>query len=94
MAIFSRKAVSVVGLHHDLAHPRRRESSVFARALLARVTPEELALRPPLVNWAMGVRDPEPLLRAIEAALSKHRPEAVGSADHALAHPVHGPRPD
>jgi hypothetical protein len=94
MAIFSRKAVSVVGLHHDLAHPRRRERSVFARALLARVTPEELAARPPLVNWAMGVRNPEPLLRAIEGALTKHYPAAVGAADHALAHPVHGPRPD
>ncbi|HEY0474122.1 MAG TPA: hypothetical protein VGD34_20775 [Kribbella sp.] len=94
MAIFSRKAVSLVGLHHDLAHPRRRQTTEFARQVLARVTPEELALRPPLVSWAMGVRKPEPLLRAIEAALVRFRPEAAGSADHALAHPVHGPRPD
>ena len=93
MAVYSRKAVSVVGLHHDLAHPRRRQTSGFARQLLARVTPEELAQRPPLVNWAMGVRDPEPLLRAIEAAMARHDPRAAGIADHALAHPVHGPRP-
>jgi hypothetical protein len=33
----------------------------------------------------------EPLLRAIEAALVRVRPEAVLAADHALAHPVHGP---
>ncbi|HEY0693605.1 MAG TPA: hypothetical protein VGD71_31760 [Kribbella sp.] len=93
MAVFSRKAVSVVGLHHDLAHPRRRQTSAFARQLLARVTPEELALRPPLVSWAMGVRNPEPLLRAIEAAMVRQHPEAAGAADLALAHPVHGPRP-
>jgi hypothetical protein len=94
MAVFSRKAVSLVGLHHDLAHPGRRQTSDFARQILARVTPEELALRPPLVPWTMGVRRPEPLLRAIEAALVRVRPEAVGAADHALAHPVHGPRPE
>ncbi|MDX6250110.1 MAG: hypothetical protein QOF10_3470, partial [Kribbellaceae bacterium] len=29
MAVFSRKAVSLVGLHHDLAHPRRRQTSDF-----------------------------------------------------------------
>jgi hypothetical protein len=36
----------------------------------------------------------EPLLRANEAALVRVRPEAVGAADHALAYPVHGPRPE
>ncbi len=43
----------------------------------------------PAVRWLMGVRDPEPLARAVEAALvAAGHPAAQGAADRALAHPV------
>jgi hypothetical protein len=38
------------------------------------------------------VRDPEPLLRAIEAALVASGADADGIAQRALDHPVRGPR--
>jgi len=52
----------------------------------------------PTTRWVMGVRDPKPLARAVEAALvAAGHPGAQGAADRALAHPVReqrrSPRP-
>jgi hypothetical protein len=90
LATYSRRSVSLVGLHPDLAHPRRRRWSPIAERF--RAAPDG-ALPPEfLVRWAMAVRDPEPLLRAIEAAMVASGADARGIAQHALDHPVHGPR--
>jgi len=89
-AVYSTRGVSLAGLHADLAHPRRRVRSATARELLRMTTPEQLEQNPPRIRWVMGARDPERLLRAIESAMVRHRPEAEGSAERAIAHPVSG----
>lgn len=90
MAVYSTRAVSVLGLHPDMAHPKRRHRTMFARQVLAARTPQQLADDPPMIRWVMGTRHPEPLLRAIEGALSRHRDDAAGIADAALAEPMAG----
>jgi hypothetical protein len=92
-AVYSTKGVSVVGLHADLAHPRRRLHSRSAHELLRGRTPADLEQNPPRTRWVMGVRDPEPLLRAIEQAMTQHHHDAVGIADRALANPMSGGHP-
>jgi hypothetical protein len=94
MAVYSTRAVSVLGLHPDLAHPKRRHSPLsLAREMLGTRTPQQLADDPPMIRWVMGTRHPEPLLRAIEDALSRHRDDAAGIADAALAEPMAGGHP-
>ena len=93
MAVYSTRAVSLLGLHPDLAHPTRRHRTRFALELLARRTSQQLAGDPPVIRWVMGIRDPEPLLRAIEEALIQHRDDAAGIADRALAAPMSGGYP-
>jgi hypothetical protein len=90
MAVYSTRAVSLLGLHPDLAHPTRRNRTQLARNLLATRTPQQIADEPPLIRWVMGTRHPEPLLRAIEDVLTRHRDDANGIADRALAHPMAG----
>jgi hypothetical protein len=93
LAAYSTQAVSLLGLHPDLAHPTRRHRTRFARELLATRTPQQIANDPPKIRWVMGTRHPEPLLRAIEEALTRRRDDAAGIADRALAQPVAGGHP-
>lgn len=90
MAIYSGKAVSLQGLVADLAGPRLRERSATALRLLAVRSAQELEQDPPLTRWVLGVRDPEPLTRAIEAALVARGLAEPGLADRALRDRVAG----
>lgn len=89
-AAYSRRGVSLGGLYADLAHPRRRTTSPTARALLARYADDPARHGLPATRWIMGVRDPEPLVRAIVTALAAHGRVDAGLADRVLACPVRG----
>lgn len=89
MAPYSTSAVSVTGLLPQLASPRRRKSCWAARHHVHGPLGEVPLPEAPTVRWLTGVRDPEPLARAVEAALvAAGHPAAQGAADRALAHPV------
>ena len=92
MAMYSSRAVSLEGLVADLAGPRLREMGPVARLLEDR-SAAALEQDPPLTRWVMGVRDPEPLVRAVEAALVARGLAEAGLADQALASPLEGPGP-
>jgi hypothetical protein len=88
-AFYSRRGVSVGGLHADLAHPRRRSTVPAAAELLARYT-RDPGQGLPATRWVMGVRDPEPLVRAIASVLSARGLADADLAERVLASPVSG----
>ena len=90
MAAYSTSAVSVTGLLPQLASARRRKKLLGRLGITSTALWGEVPLpEAPTVRWLMGVRDPEPLARAVEAALvAAGHPGAQGAADRALAHPV------
>ena len=70
MAVYSTKAVTFTGLHYELANDRLRRSSPLAVEARRRPMYDNVAPPPtPTTTWALGVRDPQPLLLAIEQAL-------------------------
>ena len=85
---WSRTAVSVVGLGPDYASPRLRAAKLpLVRRQLA--SGQQPLMPLPLAPWYLGTRKPEPLLRALEAALVEAGQKgAHGLADRCLAAPV------
>jgi hypothetical protein len=76
--------VSVPGLAHQLAHPRRRGKVVDPPTIFD-IYPAEI----PTEIWYLGTRHPERFLRALENALvAAGRSEARGLAARQLANPV------
>lgn len=75
MAVFSTGAVSFVGLNAALAKGRGMPSVPSGNSMAAH-------------RWVLGLREPEPLMRAVEHALLDAGLDAHGAADRALAHPV------
>ncbi len=95
MAWYSTRAVSFVGRSWDLsnvaldpgnlgANPRKRGMLETRQAAFGRGS-----LPSGHTNlWALGVRDPQPLLRAIERALAADGRPQPGLTERALRHPV------
>ena len=89
MAVYSTKAVTFTGLHYELAHDRLRRASPLAveahrRSMYDNVAPSP----PPTTTWALGVRDPRPLLHAIEQALVDAGRPAAGLSERQLRNPI------
>lgn len=95
MAVYSTRAVSFEGRSwaesspvFDSADPR----SALRRRRMLELRQSAFG-KGPLPGgatsvWALGVRDPEPLLRALEVAFERDGRPQPGLADRALAHPV------
>ncbi|HWL99357.1 MAG TPA: hypothetical protein VNP20_18595 [Nocardioidaceae bacterium] len=90
MAAYSTKAVTFTGLHCELANDRLRRSSPLAVEAQRRPMYDNVAAPPtPTATWARGVRDPQPLLRAIEQALVDAAP--AGRIAHGRDERAHTP---
>jgi hypothetical protein len=89
MAVFCTKAVTFTGLHYELAHDRLHRSSPLAVEAHRRPMYDNVPAPPtPSITWALGVRDPQPILRAIEQALVDARQPAAGVSERQLSNPV------
>ena len=89
MAAYSTKAVNFTGLQYELARDRLRRSSSLAVEAQRRPMYDDVAAPPkPTTTWALGARDPQPLLRAIEQALVDAGQPATGFSRRQLRNPT------
>lgn len=95
MAIYSTCAVSFVGLSWETANSALDPTNPGARPLKRTALEMRQAAfgRGPLPAgstslWALGVRDPAPLLQAIERAFDADDRPQPGLTERALAHPI------
>lgn len=88
MAVYSTRAVSFVGLTYQKAHPTSNPADQTRRQLLQAAVTGTLMPRGDRSLWALGVRRPQPLLDALEAAFAADGQPAPGLAAHAAANPV------
>ncbi len=95
MAIYSTRAVSFVGRSWELANAAFDADDPLAGRTKRRmlVLRQSTFGRGPLPSgptsvWALGVRDPAPLLRALEQAFGADGRPQPGLAERAASHPV------
>lgn len=90
MAVYSTRAVSLVGLHYDDAGPRARSGSRWLR------TASSLLGQQPLeggqtCRWVLGVKDPAPLVSAVMTILQPTGRAGPQVAEQVLAAPIEEP---
>jgi hypothetical protein len=95
MAWYSTRAVSFVGRSWELSNAALDPDSPVANPRKRRMLETRQAAfgRGPMPSgdtslWALGVRDPEPLLQALERAFAADGHPQSGLAERALRHPV------
>lgn len=95
MAVYSTRAVSFIGrsweASNDALDPTNPAASTLKRTALE--MRQATVGRGPLPAgdtclWALGIRDPKPLLQALEQAFRADGRPQPGLAARALAHPV------
>jgi hypothetical protein len=89
MAVYSTKAVTFSGLHCELANEKLRRSSPLTMQAQQRPRYDNVPAPPaPSITWALGVRDPQPLLLALEQALVDSGQPAGGVSEQQLRDPI------
>jgi hypothetical protein len=88
MAVYSTRAVSFTGLTYELAHPTANPAELKRYGVVRAVFSGQLMPRQDRSLWALGVRRPQPLLEALEAAFAADGRPAPGLAQRAAAHPI------
>lgn len=87
MAFYSTTAVSFTGLHFEAARPGVSAITAIGRRATSMLLAGDLR-NVPNSRWVLGVRDPRPLLEALEAALVEAGQSQPGLATHALDNEV------
>lgn len=88
LAIYSTEAVSFVGLSYEKAHPTVNPAELRRYGVVRAVFSGQLMPHEDRSLWALGVRRPEPLLQALEAAFAADGRPAPGLAARAAASPL------
>ncbi len=90
MAVYSTRAVSLVGLHYDAAGPRPRSGSRSLRAASALLGQQPLQAGR-TCRWVLGVKDPAPLVSALMTVLEPMGRAGPREAEQVIATPVEEP---
>ncbi len=89
-AVYSTRAVSLVGLHYDAAGPRARSGSRSLRVASALLGQQPLETGG-TCRWVLGVKDPAPLVGALMTVLEPTGRGGPQAADQVLAAPIEEP---
>jgi len=87
MAPYSTTAVSFTGMHYEAARPQISSATAVGRRALAMLQAGDLR-NLPNSQWVLGVRNPKPLLDALETALVRAGRAQPGLAARALENQV------